>query len=116
MKLKENINKLFINYKTIFVIYSIAAIITAIHKYYINSYSIFLCYKYSALNLVNKLNLYFTNMGVDPYMYSPTFSTFFLTFAYIPNVLGAVFWNLALIFNNFLFKEIENECFIFRSN
>ncbi len=97
MKLKENIIKLFFNYKTVIAIYCITAIIVAIQKYYLSNYGVFLCYKYSALNLVNKLDLYFTHTGVDAYMYSPTFSTFFLIFAYIPDILGAVFWNLTSI-------------------
>ena len=97
LTLKDKIVSILLNLKLVFILFIVVTLIASIQKYAINQYSVYLIYKTAGLNLTALKNFYAAQPGLDYYLYSPTFAAFFLSFAYLPNLLGAVLWNLISI-------------------
>jgi hypothetical protein len=99
IKLKNYIIQLILNYKFLFFIYIIAAIITSIQKYIqTNGTLVYLIYRNAALQIHPFIDIYqrFPNIK-DIFLYSPTFAVFFKLFAYLPVLAGCILWNILSI-------------------
>ena len=59
-------------------------------------YNNYVIFKNSFLNLVQQKDLYqlYPQLQWDLYKYSPTFALFFGVFAWLPNIVGLILWNL----------------------
>lgn len=105
---KTRVIRFFSDYKTIFILYILFTLFFSIKnimygnnkvfdgnkKYtFINNYIIF---KNSYFNLIEGKNLYihYPEKQWDLYKYSPSFSAIMVLFAYLPDALGLVLWNL----------------------
>ena len=95
LTLKDKAIPILLNQKVIFIAFCLVTIIATIQKHHNNL--VYLAYKMAGLNLVALKNIYAAQPPLDYYLYSPTFATFFLSFAYLPDILGSVLWNLTSI-------------------
>jgi hypothetical protein len=91
---KSKIIPLLLNQKVIFLFYCIVAVVVSIQKCVTSHYGVYLIYKTAALNLAAQNSPYAIGSG---YLYSPTFAAFFLSFAYLPDIIGCILWNLLSI-------------------
>jgi len=87
----------------IFTIYSIAAIFIAWQQYSLGAksdtsthYNNYVIFRQSFFHLIHSQNLYalYPNEYWDYYKYSPAFALFMMLFAYLPDLLGLIIWNL----------------------
>jgi hypothetical protein len=92
----------------IYILYLIIAIIASIQCYYgfirppgmhgrvYPNYNNFIIFKNSFFHLIQGKDLYisYPNEQWDLYKYSPSFSLFFGLFAYLPDFIGLLLWNL----------------------
>lgn len=92
----------------IYILYLIIAIIASIQCYYgfirpsgqygraYPNYNNFIIFKNSFFHLIQGKDLYtyYPDEQWDLYKYSPTFSLFFGLFAYLPDFIGLLLWNL----------------------
>jgi len=106
MLLHKNLVKIRVNH--VFILYSFIAIIASIQCYYgfikppglggrvYPNYNNYILFKNSFFHLIQGKDLYklYLNEEWDLYKYSPTFSFFFGLFAYLPDFIGLLFWNL----------------------
>ena len=91
-----------------YILYLLIAVIASIQCYYgfirpsgqygraYPNYNNFIIFKNSFFHLIQGKNLYvpYPDEQWDLYKYSPTFSLFFGFFAYLPDFIGLLFWNL----------------------
>jgi hypothetical protein len=104
--MKEKLAKIFLNFRFILILYILLAIIASAQSYFqgtkfyndkpylhYNNYSIF---KHSYFHLLEGSSLYrhYPDEYYDLYKYSPTFSLFFGTMAWMPDLAGLLVWNL----------------------
>jgi hypothetical protein len=85
-----------LSYKYPAILYVVACLVTSIHKFTSNDFNGYSVIKYSFINLISRVDLYVLHpeQYVDMYRYSPFFSLFVSPFAYLPDYLGSVLWNL----------------------
>lgn len=111
------------NLRWLFGIYILAGVFTGLQLYFntLNStdqtytlYNNYIIFKQSFFHLLNGSDLYalYPEEHWDYYKYSPAFALFFGIFAYLPDWLGLILWNLAnalpLFFAVKNFKGISN--------
>lgn len=91
-----------------YILYLLIAVIASIQCYYgfirpsgqygraYPNYNNFIIFKNSFFHLIQGKDLYvpYPDEQWDLYKYSPTFSLFFGLFAYLPDFIGLLFWNL----------------------
>ena len=97
-----------IKIRLIYILYLIIAIIASIQCYYgfirplgqygkvYPNYNNYIIFKNSFFHLIQGKDLYirYPDEQWDLYKYSPTFSLFFGVFAYLPDFIGLLLWNL----------------------
>jgi hypothetical protein len=117
--------KLFSNFKFVFILVTLFTIIASIQskptekikevngvKEY-TDFNNYLIFKQSYFHLIENKDLYkeYPDEYWDLYKYSPTFSLFFSFFAYLPDTLGLLFWNLLnawlLVFGIYLLPKLD---------
>jgi len=104
--MKERLSKIFLNFRFILILYILLAVFASAQSYFqgtkfyndkpylhYNNYSIF---KHSYYHLLNGSSLYrhYPDEYYDLYKYSPTFSLFFGSMAWMPDLAGLILWNL----------------------
>lgn len=98
----SRVKKMFLDIRFITSLYLLAALVVSIQKIYSGALNNVLIFRYSFVNLINKVDLYSLHpeQHLDYYKYSPAFAIFMAPFAAIPSQVGAVVWNLlnAVIF------------------
>lgn len=109
-----------LNLRNLFVIYFLLAVSAGIHSYLIGPqefagrqythYNNFLTFKYSYFHLIQNKDLYieYPEEHWDYFKYSPTFALMMFPFAYLPNLIGLLLWNLVnslILF--FAIKELK---------
>ncbi|MEN3038218.1 MAG: glycosyltransferase family 87 protein [Candidatus Kryptonium sp.] len=109
-----------LNLRNLFVIYFLLAVSAGIHSYLIGPqefagrqythYNNFLTFKYSYFHLIQNKDLYieYPDEHWDYFKYSPTFALMMFPFAYLPNLIGLLLWNLVnslILF--FAIKELK---------
>ncbi len=104
----RNKNLVKIRFNHIFILYSLIAVIASIQCFHgfirppglggrvYSNYNNYILFKNSFFHLIQGKDLYklYLNEEWDLYKYSPTFSLFFGLFAYLPDFIGLLFWNL----------------------
>ncbi|MDY3317293.1 glycosyltransferase family 87 protein [Riemerella anatipestifer] len=99
MFVKVKLLKWFYNPKVIFGVYSLAAIFSALSKYFHGkeAYNNYLLFKYVFFHTIDKKNLYaqYPELYFDSNHYGIFFSTIIMPFALMPDAIGMVLWNLA---------------------
>lgn len=105
--LKSKISRMFKN--PAFILFSLMGVITiglSVYNYLLptyvrdgefhSHYNNYLIFKGSFFHLLNHQDLYgfFPAEYFDLYKYSPTFALFMAPLAFLPNVVGLIFWNL----------------------
>lgn len=95
-----------LNLKILLLIYILLAISAGLHSYFIGPqefagrqythYNNFLTFKYSYFHLIHNKDLYieYPDEHWDYFKYSPTFALMMFPFAYLPNLVGLLLWNL----------------------
>ncbi len=104
--MKDRLSNIFINFRFALILYTIAAIGISVQSYlqgtkiwagnpylHYNNYNIF---KYSFYHLLDGVSLYqeYLTEYFDLYKYSPAFSLFFGSIAWLPDLPGLILWNL----------------------
>lgn len=112
--MKDRLSNIFINFRFAFILYTVAAIGISVQSYlqgtkiwagnpylHYNNYNIF---KYSFYHLVEGVSLYqhYITEYFDLYKYSPAFSLFFGSIAWLPDLPGLMLWNLVNVMVLFL--------------
>src|SRR6266516_2262728 len=99
----KTIRKLASNPNFILAVYSLLAIIAALQEYHLSAksdtfshYNNFIIFKSSFTHLIQHKDLYvlYPNEHFDYYKYSPVFAMAMALFAYLPDVIGLIIWNL----------------------
>ncbi len=102
----EKVKNSLINLKTLLLIYILLAIASSLHSYFIGPqmfagrlythYNNYMTFKYSYFHLIQNKDLYieYPDEHWDYYKYSPTFALMMFPFAYLPNLIGLILWNL----------------------
>lgn len=97
------LEKVLSNPKFILAIYVLLAAGTALQEYHLGSksdtsthYNNYIIFRQSFLHLFHGQDLYakYPSEYYDYYKYSPAFAVFMAVFAYLPTVIGLIFWNL----------------------
>jgi hypothetical protein len=94
--LLNNIKQLAAKQKNLIVLYLVAWVLIALKVAFLDSYDNYLCFKFSHTHLLHNLDLYlmYPQEYHTEYNYSPFFSFFMGLFAYLPDWLGILCWNL----------------------
>lgn len=119
--------QLFSNFKFITVLFILFALIASLQainhskKEYVEGgiqyteYNNYIIFKQSYFHLIENEDLYIEHPSEywDLYKYSPTFSLFFSVFAYLPDSIGLILWNLInallLVFSIYLIPKIDSK-------
>lgn len=82
--------------KNLILLYLVAWLLIGLKVAFIDSYDNYLCFKFSHTHLLKNLDLYlmYPKEYHTEYNYSPFFSFFMGLFAYLPDWLGILCWNL----------------------
>ncbi|MDB4303862.1 DUF2029 domain-containing protein, partial [Desulfosarcina sp.] len=104
--MKNRLSKIFINFRFVLILYILLALVTSFQSYFqgtkmygeksyqhYNNYTVF---KQSFYHLVDGVSLYqlYPEEQFDLYKYSPAFSLFFGSIAWLPDIVGLSIWNL----------------------
>ena len=106
--MKKKFAAIFFNYRTLLVVFALAAVIISIQSYSLGvkkyekspieytHYNNYLIFKQSFFHLIENKDLYasYPNEHWDLYKYSPTFALMFAPLAYCPDIVGLILWNL----------------------
>lgn len=102
----EKINENLLNLKTLLLVYLFLALGAGVHSYIIGPqefagkqythYNNYLIFKHSYFHLIQNKNLYIEYPAEhwDYFKYSPTFALMMFPFAYLPDLIGLLLWNL----------------------
>ncbi|MCS7228848.1 MAG: glycosyltransferase family 87 protein [Candidatus Kryptonium sp.] len=119
-KFFDKFRTLALNLRNLFIVYFLLAVSAGIHSYLIGPqefagrqythYNNFLTFKYSYFHLIQNKDLYieYPDEHWDYFKYSPTFALMMFPFAYLPNLIGLLLWNLVnslILF--FAIKELK---------
>jgi len=89
---------IFTDFRFVTGLYLLVAIAVSLQKYFLGEehYGNYLIFKNSFLHLIRSQDLYvlYPELKIDLFKYSPTFALLFFPFAYLPDALGMVLWNL----------------------
>ncbi len=100
------LKKYFLDLKIVLLIYFITISIASVHKYLLpatlergvvyTKFNNFLIFKSSFYHLLQNKDLYVPHLAdhYDLYKYSPTFAFLMFSFAWLPDLPGALIWNL----------------------
>ncbi len=93
--------------KVIFAIYLIIGAVTALQKYFGDSYNNFKIFRLSFPHLANRQNLHleYPENYYDIFLYHPSFAVLFAPFSYMPLVLSMVLFNMLSTF--LIYKAVE---------
>jgi len=82
--------------KNLVILYIVAWLLIGLKVAFLDSYDNYLCFKFSHFHLLKNQDLYlmYPQEYHTEYNYSPFFSFFMGLFAYFPNWLGILIWNL----------------------
>ena len=114
-RFRDKITPILLNQKVIFLFFCVVTVIVSIQKCVTDNYGVYRIYKTAALDFTSHIIPYTQASG---YLYSPTFAAFFLSFAYLPDILGCILWNLLsvvllLVSINLLSLENKEKSIIF---
>lgn len=102
----EKINENLLNLKTLLLVYLFLALGAGVHSYIIGPqefagkqythYNNYLIFKHSYFHLIQNKDLYieYPTEHWDYFKYSPTFALMMFPFAYLPDLIGLLLWNL----------------------
>lgn len=95
----RKLQDIFKNPTYIAVINTVIALVVASQQYFFNSFNTFTLYRYSVFHFFQKLPLYeaYPDKYTGYFFYNPTFSIFFIPFAYLPLPIGVLAWVLFLM-------------------
>ena len=101
----QKIKEWVLNFRFLFAIFVLATILVSMQRYFpahnflgkFSHYNNYILFKQSILHLLNNQDMYIgyeQDGAYDLYKYSPTFAVFMLPYAYLPDLLGLILWNL----------------------
>lgn len=94
-----------LNFRFLFAIFVLATVLVSMQRYFpahdfvgkFSHYNNYILFKQSIMHLLNHQDMYIgyeQDGAYDLYKYSPTFAVFMLPYAYLPDLLGLILWNL----------------------
>jgi hypothetical protein len=88
--------KRLLNQKTVLIFYIFIAIIIALQQYFIGQYNNFIIFREAVFHFFEHKNLYieYPDKFFDVFLYNPSFTIFFIPFAYLPIMIGMILWTL----------------------
>ncbi len=101
----QKIKEWVLNFRFLFAIFVLATVLVSMQRYFpahnflgkFSHYNNYILFKQSIMHLLNHQDMYIgyeQDGAYDLYKYSPTFAVFMLPYAYLPDLLGLILWNL----------------------
>lgn len=96
------------NEKTVLIFYAIIAVIIALQQYFLGHYNNFIIFREAVFHFFEHKNLYleYPDKFFDVFLYNPSFTIFFIPFAYLPIIIGLILWTIFVTL--FYYKSIIN--------